>query len=51
VEDLRRLSQRAWRANKAQLAIELEAVAFRCCGVNLNAEREARIERALVAPR
>lgn len=43
-DELRRLSQRAWGANEAQLAIELEAVAFRCCGVNLDAERRQRLD-------
>ena len=43
-EHLRRLSQRAWRANDVQLAIELEAVAFRCCGVSFQAERQAHLD-------
>ena len=44
-DDLRRLSQRAWGANHIQLAIELEATAFRCFGINIDAERRAHLER------
>ncbi len=45
-DDLRRLARRAWDAQKVDLAIELEATAYRCFGLDLNAEREAKLSAA-----
>jgi hypothetical protein len=42
-DDFRRLTRRAWDSGNVKLAIELEATAYRCLGLNLNAEREARL--------
>ncbi len=46
-DDLRRLAKRAWDAGKVDLAIELEATAYRCLGLDLNAEREARLGQVM----
>lgn len=43
---MRWLTAQAWSAGETDLAIELEATAYRCLGLNLDAERRARLARA-----
>ena len=42
---LRELVNLAWRSGDSRLAMELEATAYRCLGINLNAEREEALAK------